>query len=273
MNLESCSPVIDVHAHFGAHEAREMNRVDQWHSGDAGVVSLRAERAGIAWSVVSALAALLPFRGDIAKGNQEAEKAVRDHDNLLFWTVVDPTRMETLKEAEALLSHPKCMGIKIHPFLHDYDAREWVGPVFEMAERHQAVILAHSGDKGSYPEDFLPWADRFSRVSLIVAHLGHGDDGLRSRQVRAVAAARHRNIWTDTSSCMSMISGLIEWAVTEIGDDRILFGTDTPLYFSACQKARIESAEISNDAKTRILSTNAGELFQQKLSTLSTSNS
>lgn len=268
MKSEPGIPVIDVHAHFGAHELGEANRIDRWHSGDAELVSLRAARAGIDWTVVSALTALLPFRGNILKGNTEAEKAVSDCDNLLFWTVMDPTRPESLAEAEALLAHPKCMGIKVHPFLHHYDSRESVGPIFEIAERHQAVILAHSGDKGSYPEDFLPWADRFSRVSLIVAHLGHGDDNLRSRQVRAVAEARNRNIWTDTSSSFSIASGVIEWAVQEVGDDRILFGTDAPLYSAACQKARIESAEISEESKTRILGGNAQHLFERKLGLL-----
>ena len=260
------SPVIDVHAHFGRHEAKDASRVDEWHSGDAATVSRRAEAASIRWSIVSALTALQPYRGNIAKGNAEAVAAAEAHDNLLFWVVVDPARTETLAGSEQLLDHPRCMGIKMHPFMHDYDTRAMAGPVFDMAARHEAVILAHSGDTGSYPEDFIPWADRFPEVRLIVAHLGHGDDGLRSRQVHAIESARHRNIWTDTSSAMSMISGLIEWAVSRAGDDRILFGTDTPLYFTACQKARVESAEISPESKSRILSHNALALFAHKLS-------
>ena len=229
--VADAAPVVDVHAHFGLHELSNGSRVDEWYSGDAVTVSRRAEVASVRWSIVSALTALLPYRGNVAKGNAEAVAAAEAHDNLLFWTVMDPARPETLAESEALLEHPRCMGIKM-------------------------------------PEDFVPWADRFPEVRLIVAHLGHGDDGLRSRQVNAIENARHRNIWTDTSSSMSIISGLIEWAVSRVGDDRILFGTDTPLYFTACQKARVECAEISSESKTRILSGNALALFESKLADL-----
>ena len=266
--VADAAPVVDVHAHFGLHELSNGSRVDEWYSGDAVTVSRRAEVATVRWSIVSALTALLPYRGNVAKGNAEAVAAAEAQDTLLFWTVMDPARPETLAESEALLEHPRCMGIKMHPFMHQYDTRTMAGPVFEIAARHRTVILAHSGDKGSYPEDFVPWADRFPEVRLIVAHLGHGDDGLRSRQVNAIENARHRNIWTDTSSSMSIISGLIEWAVSRVGDDRILFGTDTPLYFTACQKARVECAEISSESKTRILSGNALALFESKLADL-----
>ena len=41
-----------------------------------------------------------------------------------------------------------------------------------------------------------------------------------------------------------MTSRLIEWAVEQVGAERLLFGTDSPLYFAASQKARIECAEM-----------------------------
>lgn len=58
------------------------------------------------------------------------------------------------------------------------------------------------------------------------------------RQVRAIQQGRNDNLFVDTSSARSMFSGLIEWAVGEIGHDRILFGSDTPLYWAGAQKGR-----------------------------------
>ena len=46
-----------------------------------------------------------------------------------------------------------------------------------------------------------------------------------------------------------------------IGAEKILFGTDTPLYFAAMQKARIAYAEIDDDAKQKILHDNAAALL------------
>ena len=54
---------------------------------------------------------------------------------------------------------------------------------------------------------------------------------------------------------------LIEWAVGEIGAERLLFGTDTPLYFTAFQRARIDYAEITLEQKRCILRENAIKLL------------
>jgi predicted TIM-barrel fold metal-dependent hydrolase len=50
-----------------------------------------------------------------------------------------------------------------------------------------------------------------------------------------------------------------------MGPERILFGTDTPLYFSPMQRARVDNAEISDGAKRMILRENAERVFRAKL--------
>jgi predicted TIM-barrel fold metal-dependent hydrolase len=62
-----------------------------------------------------------------------------------------------------------------------------------------------------------------------------------------------------------MMPGLIEWSVSEIGAERILFGTDTPLYFTAMQRARIDRADISDEDKRKILLENAQGMFSDSL--------
>jgi hypothetical protein len=102
-------------------------------------------------------------------------------------------------------------------------------------------------------------------VDLILGHLGNSADGNLSRQVYALERAEHGNVYVDTSSANSINSGLIEWAVSQVGAERILFGTDTPLYFVAAQKARIEYAEIDAEAKQAILFDNAARLLADKI--------
>ena len=60
---------------------------------------------------------------------------------------------------------------------------------------------------------------------------------------------------------MSITPRLIEWAVREVGADRILFGTDTPLYAASMQRARIDLADIDDTVKRRILRENAQALL------------
>lgn len=255
---------IDVHGHFGPYNRGTRALTDRMMSADIETVSRRALACDIRVTVVSATRAIIPYRGDAVRGNEDAVTAAEQQDDIRFWVVIDPLRTETYEQADRLLAHPRCKGIKIHPHAHAYEIAHHGEAIFAFAGERKAVVLTHSGDPGSYPEDFLPFIDRNPGVNLILAHLGNSDDGGVARQVDAIKAARHGNVYVDTSSARSMFSGLIEWAVEEIGSDRILFGTDTPLYWSASQKARIETADICEEAKAAILFRNAVKLLNEE---------
>jgi hypothetical protein len=259
-------PAIDVHAHYGQYVYQHRDGKDDmnlWMTGDAATVARRARLAGIEWTVVSPLLALFP-RGNAntAAGNEEAAAAVPRTRGLLQWVVVHPCQPETYAQAERLLREPWCVGIKLHPEEHAYPIKDHGKALFAFAARHRAVVLTHSGDGNSDPREFVPLADEFPEVRVILAHIGHNCDGDPKRQVRAIQASRHGNVYADTSSICSMFSGIIEWAVREAGADHILFGTDTPLYFAAAQRMRIEQAEISDGDREKILSGNARKLLR-----------
>lgn len=256
---------IDVHGHFGPYDRGLGTRVDGFMSATADEVADRGLACDIELTVVSAIHGLIPFRGDAVLGNRDAAAAVESNRALRFWTIVDPRVPESYEQSDELLGHPGCVGIKIHPHAHAYEIREHGPALFGFAAERSAVVLAHSGDIGSYPEDFLPFADRFSGMQLILAHLGNSDDGSVSRQVEAIARSRNGNLWVDTSSARSMFAGIIEWAVERIGFDRILFGTDTPLYWAGAQKGRIETAAIDDTGKRAILWENAAGLLRLEI--------
>ena len=255
---------IDVHGHFGPYDRGNRGLSDQMMSGSIEVVRRRARAADICLTVVSAIHAVMPYGGDVLRGNEDACGIAEQHSDIRFWAVLDPRIQETYKQVESLLAHPRCKGIKIHPTEHAYEIRDYGDEVFEFAACHKAIIMTHSGCPGSFPEDFIPFANRYPNVPLILAHLGNSVDGKLSRQVYALKRANNRNVYVDTSSAKSINSGLIEWAVSEVGAQRLLFGTDTPLYFTACQKARIEYAEIDEEAKRAILFENAAQLLHEE---------
>src|SRR5262249_29227805 len=98
-----------------------------------------------------------------------------------------------------------------------------------------------------------------------LAHIGCGHDGDVTHQVRAAQKSKHGNVYADTSSARSIVPGLIEWAVRELGAERVLFGTDTPLYHTPMQRARIDHADLGDAEKRLILRENAVRLFALKL--------
>ena len=256
---------IDVHAHYGDYKINpgeaHAKRVE-FYTGDARTVAKRAAEARTEWTVVSPLLGLMPAgHYYVVAGNDEATRTVRQVPGLLQWVVIDPTEPESFDQARVSLLDPWCVGIKIHPELHQYPILRHGRAIFEFAAEHKAVVLAHSGDRFSMPGDYVEFANDFPDMRVIVAHLGHGCDGNPTHQVAAIQASRHGNIFTDTSSANSILPKLVEWAIGEVGPDRILYGTDTPLYAASMQRARIDLADITDAQKRKILRENAVKLL------------
>jgi hypothetical protein len=254
---------VDVHAHFGDYYRDGKDLLNTLSSGDGACVVERARLANTCLTMVSPLKALMPrHRADAYGGNAEAAHVVAAHPELRQWVVIDPAKPDTYQQAEEMLALPTCVGIKIHPEEHAYPITEQGREIFEFAAKHRAIVLTHSGEENSLPEDFVPFANDFPEVRLILAHIGCTIDSDVGHQVRAVQLSKHGNVFADSSSASSVISGLIEWAVGEIGAEKVLYGTDTPLYFAPMQRARIDCAEIADADKKRILRDNAMDLFQ-----------
>lgn len=253
---------IDVHGHYGTYDCGKPDLINQLMTGDASVVAERARQANVQITIVSPLTALLPRgRGDAVAGNREAAHIVPQTPGLRQYVVIDPRVPETYRQAEEMLQQPWCVGIKIHPEEHLYPINEFGEAIFEFAARHQAVVLSHSSERNSQAADLVDWANRFPEMHLILAHIGCGWDGDLSHQVRGVQKSRHGNVYADTSSARSITPLLIEWAVEQIGSDRILFGTDTPLYATCMQRIRIDQADLPETVKRQILRDNAMQLF------------
>ena len=255
---------IDVHGHYGRYLNSSFQHVNDLSSADPTEVVARAKKARTRLTIVSPLRALMPrLGGDPVLGNLDAAQVVAKTEGLLQWVVVDPTKPETYEQASVVLTQPKCVGIKIHPEEHGYEITKYGPPIFEFAAKRRTVILTHSGEERSLPQDIVKLANQFPEVSVILAHIGCGWDGDYSHQIRAIQQS-HGNLYADTSSAKSVMSGLIEFAVEQIGAERILYGSDTPLYFAPMQRARIDHANISDRAKRLILHDNAVKLLGLK---------
>jgi predicted TIM-barrel fold metal-dependent hydrolase len=261
MSTESIQ-AIDVHGHYGVYDRGQHDVCNEFMTGDARLVAERARQANIRLTIVSPLEALLPRgQGDAVAGNRNAARIVGETPGLLQYVVIDPRRQETYRQAEEMLQLPTCVGIKIHPEEHVYPVQEHGAAIFEFAARHRAVVLSHSSEKNSLAAELVVFANRFPEMRLILAHIGCGWDGDYTHQVRAIQQSTQGNVYADTSSARSITPNLIEWAVREIGAERVLFGTDTPLYHTSMQRIRIDHADLSDAEKEQILCRNAERLL------------
>ena len=256
-------PAIDFHSHFGAYNCTPGSYyAEQFEDSSLESLQQNMAYANIAISINSHMFALMPRGcGDAVRGNEMLLQEAADKKGVYFWAVVNPLQPESYAQAADLLQHPKVLGIKVHPEEHLYPITEYGEEIYQFAAKHNAVIITHSGEQNSLPEDFCTFANRYPETKTITSHLGCGFDGSYEHQIRAIELNQHDNLFTDTSSARSMMHRLIEYAVDRIGSDKILFGTDNSCYFSPSQRARIDCAKISETDKYNILCGNALRIF------------
>ena len=133
--------------------------------------------------------------------------------------------------------------------MHKYDICEYADKIFSFANEMGAIVLMHPDKISKMPE----FTDKYPNMKLIIAHLGSRD------HISAIQAAKHGNIYTDTSGYLSSLNNVIEYAVNAVGSEKILFGTDT--YSPVFQYSRIALSRIPQSDKENILYKNAIRLF------------
>jgi len=151
-------------------------------------------------------------------------------------------------------------GIKLWIAVNARDPR--LDVVMAGARRHHLPVLHHAWYKAtgyvyneSTPADVRDLALRFPDVSIIMAHLNGCD-------VRGVLDIKDLpNVSIDTSGSQPD-AGFIEFAVAELGAERILFGSDAPIRDYAVQLAKVTGAKISDAARQQILGENAIRLLK-----------
>jgi len=195
-----------------------------------------------------------PFNGLLDAGRtEESNEYMFEMSNkvecLYQWVIIDPENENTFVQAERMLESEKCVGIKIHPVCHNFSIRECGDKIFSFADKHSAIVQMHPDRKA----DIVPFANQYQNTTFIIAHLG-GD-----YHINAVKDAKYGNVYVDTSGIASIKNMMLEYAVSQIGSERILFGTDT--YSAASQRGRIEFSMISQKDKEAILLNNAKRLF------------
>ncbi len=129
--------------------------------------------------------------------------------------------------------------------------------VFEWAEPRGAVILSHH-DRWPEPRRYIGLAHRFPNIRWVIAHGGNGPLGQEEAVVAAQAAP---NIYLETSTSFGD-GRTIEYLVEGAGEDRVLFGSDMPEQDVRYQLGRVITADISTQAKCKVLGLNAMKLLE-----------
>lgn len=244
--------IIDLHAHL-SHDMPHEPKNTPLNRSDLAFIFQQYQRAGIICGGFSTFESFYSVES-ICDENHYLHTISKSKDDVFQWVVIDPRQEQTFAQAETFLSHPSCLGIKIHPYMHQYNTMEYAEMLFSFAEKHKTFILTHP-DSPELLSGLVPFADKYPNAKLIIAHLGSVE------HIEAVYLAKNHNIFVDTSGIASSKNNIIEYAVSRIGSKNIFFGTDS--YSAAFQRGRIEFSGISELDKENIFINNAMREFSQ----------
>jgi len=242
---------IDVHSHINSGSVFDSPE-DEGYAANRETVLRLNKLAGIEKTICSTFSSVLRTE-EIVKENTHMSQLAQKFPELYYWVVIDPRNDSTFAQAKDCLRQKKCVGIKLHPTYHKYSLAEYGHKLFSFASDFKAIVLIHPDPE---VDTVLPFADAYPDVKFIVAHLG---SFYSRRYADIMESCKHQNIYTDTSGSASLKNQIIEYTVSRVGSERILFGTDT--YAAGLQRGRIEYADITDVDKQNILRKNAESLF------------
>lgn len=150
-------------------------------------------------------------------------------------------------------------GVKLSIQMNARDER--LEPLAAYLQEHDIPVLFHSWYKTvnkyryeSDPLDIVDLACRFPELRILMAHL----TGCKKRGVQDIK--KYENIFIDTSGSQPE-DGYLEYAIDELGADRIVFGSDFPGRDIGTQLGRIYSVDMDDEMRNKILYKNAESFF------------
>lgn len=242
--------IIDLHTHCNSGSALDVDPTPL-HKRDFSFMMEEYKSAKISVGGFSYYSAVLHTE-EIYEQNELLAEHAKNDPRVYQWLVLDPRQERLFEQIRKRIHDPKVLGIKIHSVGHKYDILEYGDKIFSFANELSCFVLMHP-DKIM---DMVPFADRYPNMNLIIAHI-HS-----TLYADAILAAKHGNIYADTSGGDSRSNNVIEYTVERVGAEKIFFGTDT--YAAGFQRGRIEYARLPEADKENILYNNAKRHFARQ---------
>jgi uncharacterized protein len=174
-------------------------------------------------------------------------------DRFLGWVAVNPMIHVSVEEVELYLNKPGFIGVKAHPFMHEYNIKA-LDPVAAMCETKGIPMIIHlSSEPDSYK--YLP--ENYPELKLIYAHAG-----LPFWKKLWNYVKNQPNVFVDTSSDY-LNPSIVKKAVESLGYRKVLYGCDGPYgmkkfneYDYLTKKSWVDSLQIPDNQKEYILGKN-----------------
>lgn len=208
--------IIDTHAHLG------KDKVFDEQFGEEELIEAQ-RRNGINITIVQP--ATVNSIEDVKKQHDRILELCKRYPGRFYGMAnPNPHLPEKIYEAEfrRCITKLKFVGVKLHPFAHAVNPLGRDGrKVFTLANKLKIPVMVHTGSGIPWSEPSLlhPIAEEYATVKIIVAHAGM----MVFASEAAYLAKKHANVFLECSWTAGFL--IKEW-IRDIGQDRIMFGSD-----------------------------------------------
>lgn len=257
--------IIDAHAHIFPDKIAEKAvggiggfygmKVD--YDGTLGTLLDEGAAAGVDRFIVQSVATV-PEQV-VSINNFIAESVGRYPDRLTGFGAMHPDFADIEGEIGRMISLG-LKGIKLHSDFQRFNIDdERAFPIYEAAEGRLPVLFHIGDDRYDYssPERLMTVVKRFPRLTVIGAHFAGW-----SMWDRGVDLFAGTGIYTDCSSSLyAMTPEHAAELIRKIGADRVLWGTDYPMWSAAEELERFDRLPLTDNERRLILCDNAQRLL------------
>jgi uncharacterized protein len=264
-------PIIDAHAHLRLGEADGLTPTQPIGTKAIGTLD---EAAGITQSALIVIAR-----------QGQPEKTRQQNDAVLAAAAASPGRfypVVSVHPADKQVAYDElervaklgAKEVKLHPNTQNFDVSDPdVGAVVEKCGELNLVVLFDSYKPWDPSEmgKFLLLAVQHPKTKIVLAHMGFSyfREAVSFALIRRLGMAD--NVWFDVSAIATTYAGSpvqpeLVWTLRKVGIDRIIFGSDWPVYTpaEALQAVRIlglteaEQKQVLHDNIVHLLRLNEG---------------
>lgn len=252
-------PKIDMHCHVW--------KMENWEKSSDHLVAT-GEALGITefWCSSIISGGILAPPEEVRPHNDTILSAMKRHpQRIRGWCFVIPGHyQDALDEIDRCLDNGM-IGIKLYNQYWLSDPA--VFPVIERAIERKVPILEHAGypvaehralqPHISHGKHFTEASQRYPEAMFVHAHIGGGGDWEHTvREMRKASP----NVYIDVSGS-NLDDGSVEFAVREMGVERVLFGTDGTMAGSV---GKVLDADLTEEEREKIFWKNAEHILAQQ---------
>ena len=258
--------IIDSHCHIypdkiaekASASTSDFYKMPSLFDGKISTLLERGGAAGIEHFIVQSVATTPKQVSGI---NRFIAQAVEDsHGRFTGLGTLHPDSTDIDEEVEEIINLG-LKGVKLHPDIQQVAIDDERMHKIYAACRRRLPILMHTGDYRfdfSNPNRMLPILEAYPDLTVVGAHFG----GWSVWDEATKTLSKYKNFYVDCSSSLyAMPPEKAKELIMAYGTDRVLFGTDYPMWEIETEIERFMQIDLTEKEREDILHNNALKLF------------